>query len=78
MRESWIAIITQYPDRWIALRNPEMDGPDILSGEVVAVISDDDIIEFEDEHVGEGLIYRRTTDGELNGLIRANFVIETA
>ncbi len=77
MRESWITIISQYPDRWVALRNPVMDGPDVVSGEVFAVLSDEDIIDFEDQHVGEGLIYRRTTEGELYGPIRASFTIET-
>ncbi len=54
-----------------------MDGPDVVSGEVFAVLSDDDIIDYEDEHAGEGLIYRRTTEGELYGPIRASFTIET-
>ena len=52
-------------------------GFDVVSGEVFAVLSDDDIIDYEDGHVGEGLIYRRTTERELYAPIRTSFTIET-
>ena len=78
MLETWGNIVREYPGMWVAIKNPQMDGPNIISGELFAVKSDDEIIDFEDEHIGEGLIYRRTTGGESNGPIRANFIIETA
>lgn len=78
MLETWENIIKMYPGMWVAIKNPQMDGPNIIAGELFAVKTDDEIIDFEDEHVGEGLIYRRTTGGDLNGPIRANFIVETA
>ncbi len=78
MRETWENIVKKYPCMWVAVKDPQMDGPNIISGIVFAVKTDDEIIDYEDEHVGEGLIYRRTTGGESNGPIRANFIVETA
>ena len=78
MTEPWTTIIERYPNMWVAIKDAKMDGPNIISGEVFAVKSDDEIIDFEDEHVGEGLIYRRTSGDEAIGPVRANFIIETA
>lgn len=75
---SWDEMVLEYPDMWIAVKDAVMDGPDILSGEVFAIKSDEEIIDYEDLHSEEGLIFRRTKGGRSNGPIRANFVIETS
>ena len=77
-RVSWKYMSEMYPDMWIAIREPEMDGPDVISGIIAAVLSDDEIIEYENNHDDEGLRFRRTKNGVSNGPIRANFIIETA
>ena len=35
-RLSWDEMVKQYPDLWVAVKDAEMDGADIMSGEVVA------------------------------------------
>lgn len=77
-RVSWDYMISTYPGKWIAFKDPEMDGPDVVSGVIVEVLSDDDIIEFENAHYNEDMMYRRTKNGVSNGPIRANFVVETS
>ena len=73
---TWEYMVEHYPHRWIAISNPTMDGPDVITGIIHQVLSDDEIIDYEDDHWDEGLIFRRT-GGESNGPIRANFIIET-
>ena len=58
----WEDIVEKDPDKWVALNNVKKDGPDIISADVIDVVTDDDIIEYEDEHDGENLIFRRTTE----------------
>ena len=75
---TWTYMAEKYPNMWIAIKDAKMDGPDVVSGIIYAVMPDDEIIDYEDEHGDEGLIFRRTKGGVSNGLIRANFIIETA
>ena len=77
-RVSWEYMTENYPNMWIAIRDSEMDGPDVVSGIIVAALTDDEIIDYENAHDNEGLRFRRTKNGASNGPIRANFVIETA
>ena len=76
-RVSWSFMDEKYPNMWIAIREPEMDGPDVVSGIIEAVLSDDEIIGYESSHYDQGLRFRRTGHGESNGSIRADFVVET-
>ena len=68
-------MIDQYPDRWVAIKDAERDGPNILSGIVYAVLSDDEICDYEEDHLQDGLIYRRTTEGDFGVTIDADFII---
>ena len=45
-RQTWDEMVKQYPDRWVVVKDAEMSGPDILSGVIVDVISDKEIIEY--------------------------------
>ena len=38
-----------YPDRWIAIRDAQMEGADIVSGIVEAVLTDDEIGEHREQ-----------------------------
>ncbi len=76
---TWDEMVEKYPDMWVAIANPVMDGdhPDILEGDVVDVIHDDDIGDYETSHRNMGLKFRRTTEGEFGGIISAGFSITT-
>ncbi len=78
-RMSWDEMVKDYPDKWVAIANPVMDGnaPDILEGDVVAVISDEEIGNYKDLHRNQGLKYRRTTESGWNGMFYADFSITT-
>ena len=49
-RLSWDEIVRQHPDRWVAVKDAEMDGADVVSGEVVAALSDREMRLFRVEH----------------------------
>ena len=75
MKESWDNIEKKYPDKWVVLKNVSFTGLDIDSAEVVEVKDDSDIIEYQENHLDDGYIFRRTT-GIFNGPVRANFEIK--
>lgn len=75
-RMTWDEMVDRYPDMWVSISDAEMEGPDVLSGELVAVIPDDEIADYELDHWTDGYITRRTTEGEWLGPISANFTIE--
>ncbi len=52
-RMTWKEMIMAYPDRWLAIRDPQMDGPDVISGVVLCAMTDDESDRYMDEHVGE-------------------------
>ena len=71
----WEDMVKEYPDRWVAVGNAVMDGPNIVSGDVVAVKTDDEISDYEADHLREGLRFRRTTEGCWSGVINSDFAI---
>ena len=45
-RMSWDEMVKEYPDRWVVIKNAEMNGPGIVSGIIVTVKTDDEIMRF--------------------------------
>lgn len=76
-RITWEEMVESYPSRWIVISNPEMDGPDVISGIVHGVKTDDEIGKYRVKHGREGYVFRRTTEEKWSGIIDADFVIET-
>ena len=78
-RMTWDQMVEEYPDMWVVISNPVMDGdhPDILEGDVVDVVSDDDISDYEVAHQGQGYTFCRTTESGWNGMFYADFSITT-
>ena len=76
---TWDQMVEAYPDSWVAVENPVFDGdyPDILEGDVVDVISDNDVGDYRAEHRDQEVWVRRTTEGDVFGVIDANFSIVT-
>lgn len=74
-RMTWLEMVEKYPDRWVAVKDAQKDGPDIVSGVLVAVKSDDEIALFRVENHGKGYIFRRTTEGAFNGVTGSDIVI---
>lgn len=74
---TWDEMIKRYPNMWVVIKNPVMDGPDVIEGEIVTALNDDEICDYEDLHDNDGFIFRRTTEDDWNGTIRTDFVIET-
>ena len=74
---TWNEIVKTYPNKWVAVADPIMDGdtPDILEGNLVAVLDDNDIDNFEIENFGKGYEYRRTTEGFFNGITGSSITI---
>lgn len=78
-RMTWDQMVETYPDMWVAIANPVMDGdhPDVIEGDVVDAVSDEEIGDFEEEHINDDLTYRRTTESGWNGMFYADFSITT-
>lgn len=73
-RMTWSEMVKAYPDMWVVVTNAVMDGPDIVSGDVVTVKSDDDIGAFRIAN-RKKYVYRRTTEGFFNGITGSSIVI---
>ena len=74
---TWDEMVTLYPNMWVVIKNATMDGPDVIKGELVTTKTDEEICDYEIAHYDEGLIFRRTTEDEWNGTIKADFIIKT-
>lgn len=74
-RLTWDEMVKRYPDRWVAVKDAEMDWPDIVSGQVVAVLKDDEIGDYK-ATCEPNLIFDRTTEGNWYGPINASFTIK--
>lgn len=74
-RMTWDEIVNKYPNMWVAIKDAEIDGSDILSGIVVAVKSDNDIDDFRIKNIRKGYRFRRTTEGFFNGITGSSIVI---
>mgnify|MGYP006916293025 CR=1 FL=1 len=72
---TWQDMVKEYPDRWVAVGNAVMNGPDIVSGDVVAVKTDEEICDYEVKHLREGLVFMRTTEGNWDGIIDSDLTI---
>ena len=74
-RMLWEEMVKAYPDQWVVVEDAEMDGPDIISGIVISVKSDDEIIPFRTANQKKGYRFYRTSEGEFYGIIDADFSI---
>ncbi len=74
-RMTWDDMVKKYPDLWVAIKDAEMDGADVMSGEVVTAQSDEEMRKFRIEHRGSGLVFRRTSECGFNGHITSDLRI---
>ena len=72
---TWEEMVKEYPDKWVVIKDAVMDGADIVSGTIVDVKSDDDIIPFRTKNQKKGYRFYRTTEGGFYGIIDADFSI---
>lgn len=59
----------KYPDRWVFVKNAEMDGPDVISGEVICVCDDEEYADKWIELINAGTAFNkvRTSHWMLGG-----------
>ena len=74
-RMTWQEMVDAYPDQWVVVKDAVMDGPDILSGVLVTVKTDDDIGAYRVQNSRRGYEFRRTTEGFWNGITGSSIVI---
>ena len=74
-RLTWDEMVSKYPEMWVVLKDTEKIGPDVISGVLVDVKTDDEIIPYENENLRKGYEFWRTTEGEFYGLIDSNISI---
>lgn len=74
-RMSWEEMVKAYPDQWVAVKDAQMDGADIVSGEVVAAMPDIEMHEFRIGKRKSELVFRRTSEGDFNGYIKSDIGI---
>lgn len=66
IRMTWEEMVQNYPDQWVAVKDAEMDGAAIVSGEIVTHLPDDEIIKYRMKNHGKGIVCRRTTESTYN------------
>ena len=74
-RLTWDEMVSMYPDRWVVLKDVEKNGPDVVSGVLVAVKTDDEITEYEAANLRKGYEFWRTTEGEFYGIVDSDISI---
>ena len=74
-RFTWEELVSRFPERWVVLKETEKEGPDIISGILVDVKTDDEIISYENENLKIGYAYWRTTEGGFYGVIDSDISI---
>lgn len=69
----------KYPAKWVFLKNAEMDGPNIISGEVICVCDDEEYSSKWIELIKSGIKFNklRTTHEMYGGIINAENVTIT-
>ena len=72
---TWEEMVKKYPNQWVIVKDAVMDGPDIVSGIVVAVKSDSEIIPFRLSNTHKDYEICRTTEGWFNGVIDTDLSI---
>ena len=74
-RMTWDEMATKYPGRWVVVKDADMTGPDIMSGVLVAVKTDDEIVPFRLSNTHKDYEICRTTEGGFHGIIDTDFSI---
>ena len=72
---TWEEMVEKYPDRWVVIADAEMNGADLISGNVVGIKTDDEIIPYRIANQKKGFKFYRTTEGEFYGVIDADYSI---
>ena len=73
--KTWEEIEVEFPNKWVVLKNVVFEGSDVIKAEVVDVKADEEIIEYQEQHLNEGYTFCRTTEGAINEPINASFAI---
>ena len=63
----WSELEQKYPEQWIVFGNAEWDGSDIVSGTVSAILSDDQLQDYLNNHYDEIAYYSRTSENMTSG-----------
>ena len=74
-RITWDEMVRKHPDKWVVVKDAKMNGPDIISGVVVAVLSDDEITDYRLKNTRHDYEFCRTTEGEFDGIIDSDISI---
>ncbi|MBR6230239.1 MAG: hypothetical protein IKQ97_10920 [Eubacterium sp.] len=74
-RLTWDELVALFPKRWVVLSDTEKDGPDIISGVLVDVKTDEEIIPYENDNLMKGYEFWRTTEEGFYGIIDSDLEI---
>lgn len=74
---TWEEMVERYPNKWVAVTNYLKDGPDLIEGELLAVLDDREIDDFRIKNWGKNYYYGRTTEERGIGIVHAkNFKLK--
>jgi uncharacterized protein YuzB (UPF0349 family) len=71
---TWDNVVELFPDCWAVFKNPEMDYDDIVKGEVVRIMTDEEAEDDIHKYIKPNLVFRRTTEGNIGGYINGRIV----
>ena len=70
----WEEAKAYFPNRWVAFEEPIFRGIGLVRGRLVAVLKDEERLEYELKHLGTGQYIRRTTEVPFMGYIHGELV----
>lgn len=79
---SWQDVVKDYPAMWVVFDEAELKHGQIQSGNIMAILPDEEIIAFRNTHLGEVKLSLRTTETvrmniDLSALLAARGINET-
>lgn len=66
---TWGQMVKEFPDKWVVLSSHTGWGPDIETGNVIAVLSDDEYDDYAIAHLDDNYYIKRTTYEEFGGFV---------
>lgn len=72
---SWKDVVEQYPAMWVVFDKVDFRKGRVQSGNILVILPDEDIIDFEDKNIGNYALSLRTTETmDIGGYIHGELV----
>ena len=60
--DTWEDVVKQYPAMWVVFDKAELKHGKVVTGNIMAILPDEEIIDYRNKHFGEVKLSLRTTE----------------